>query len=160
MGTVKVSFVGLPGVGKTTIIKLLTGAPPPLEYRPTIGFDLGKISFGEHEVSLFDLAGHERFRTLWPQILKGSTLVILVTDSTPVNVLQSKKILEELKKIDGYRVIAIANKQDLPGAMKPNRVQDLLEVPTYGLVAIDPRERVKMYHILMKEFKKLALEVK
>jgi hypothetical protein len=46
-------------------------------------------------------------------------------------------------------VWAIANKQDLPGALAPSLVQRVLGVQTYGLVAIDPRYREVLYKILL-----------
>ena len=35
--------------------------------------------------------------------------------------------------------------------MKPEQVANLLGVPTYGMIAINPLRRVEMYHILRKE---------
>jgi signal recognition particle receptor subunit beta len=47
------------------------------------------------------------------------------------------------------KVIAVANKQDLPGSMRPESVQDLLGVPTVGMVAIDPKQRLNGYKIIV-----------
>ena len=47
------------------------------------------------------------------------------------------------------KVIAIANKQDLPGSMRPESVQDLLGVPTFGMVAIDPKQRLNGYKLIV-----------
>jgi hypothetical protein len=32
--------------------------------------------------------------------------------------------------------------------MKPESVQDLLGIPTYGMVAIDPKERIHGYRLI------------
>ncbi|NOR38880.1 MAG: hypothetical protein GQ580_04755, partial [Candidatus Thorarchaeota archaeon] len=46
-------------------------------------------------------------------------------------------------------VFALANKQDLPNAMKPEVVGKILGVPTYPMVAIDENRRDEMLSILM-----------
>ncbi len=54
------------------------------------------------------------------------------------------------------QIIIIANKQDLPGAMKPESVQDLLGSPTYGMVAIDPKQRVNGYRMIINELRNMC----
>jgi signal recognition particle receptor subunit beta len=79
----------------------------------------------------------------------------LVTDSTLENVLQSKDILEFLKEHDSLSdVVVIANKQDLPGALQPSIVQRLLNMKTFGLVAIDPNDRLKALDIIQKSLER------
>ena len=41
----KISFVGCPAVGKTTLVKLLSQKLINGRYIPTQGFDLGMVSF-------------------------------------------------------------------------------------------------------------------
>ena len=176
----KVAFVGLGGVGKSTIIRLLTDQRVQKSYKPTIGIDFGTIKMGECDVGLWDLAGQDRFRFMWPGFLRGSKLLFFVTDSSPQNVLKTKQLLEKIeghlecfknekrsgnipqKKYDklgfGYdsksvKIIVIANKQDLPGSMQPQQVENLLGRKTYPMVAIDPKKRVEMYWILQDMIK-------
>lgn len=150
--SVKVSFLGAPSVGKSTLIKLLSGQLPPLEYKPTIGLDFGSLQFGEHEVKLWDIGGQEAFKPFWNQYLNGSYLVCVVTDSTPQNVLQTKQLIEWLGRTQkNARVIALANKQDIDGHFNAKRVENVLQVPTYGITAIDPKQKEKLYYVLIKE---------
>jgi small GTP-binding protein len=114
--SVKVSFLGYPSVGKSTLIKLLSGYIPSLDYKPTIGLDFGSLQFGEHEVKLWDIGGQSAFQPFWNNYLNGSYLVFVVTDSTPQNVLQTKQLIEWLNRTQkGVRVVALANKQDIDG---------------------------------------------
>lgn len=159
MKYVKVVFLGLPSVGKTSIITLLSENRVVKSYNPTIGVDFGSVSIGECEVSLWDLAGQERFQFLWDDLIKGAKIIFAVSDSTPKNVLQTKKIIDEIRGKTDALIIGIANKQDLPGAMKPSQVESILKVPTYGMVAIDPRKRVKMYSILRQALEQTVLAV-
>ncbi|MFX1558399.1 MAG: hypothetical protein ACFFC9_14190, partial [Promethearchaeota archaeon] len=58
-------------------------------------------------------------------------------------------------------IIAIANKQDLlknDGRMEPNRIEDILQIRTYGLTAINPRERVRLMDIIRKELQQIAIK--
>jgi small GTP-binding protein len=157
--SVKVSFLGYPSVGKSTLIKLLSGYIPSLDYKPTIGLDFGSLQFGEHEVKLWDIGGQSAFQPFWNNYLNGSYLVFVVTDSTPQNVLQTKQLIEWLNRTQkGVRVVALANKQDIDGHFDAKRVANVLQVPTYGLVGIEPHQREKLQFILIKELLKATGE--
>ena len=56
----KVSIMGLPGVGKTTLIKLLSNQYIPRDYVPTVGIDFGDTKIGDCKVSLWDLGGQDQ----------------------------------------------------------------------------------------------------
>ncbi|MHA1277883.1 MAG: ADP-ribosylation factor-like protein [Candidatus Helarchaeota archaeon] len=157
--SVKVSFLGAPSVGKSTLIKLLSGEIPPLDYKPTIGLDFGSLQFGEHEVKLWDIGGQDAFKPFWDQYLNGSYLVFVVTDSTPQNVLQTKQLVEWVNRTQKRaRIVALANKQDIDGHFSAERVENVLHVTTYPITAIEPRERDKLHYILVKELLKATEE--
>ncbi len=150
--SIKVSFLGAPSVGKSTLIKLLSGQIPPLDYKPTIGLDFGSLKFGEHEVKLWDIGGQAAFQPFWNQYLNGTYLVFVVTDSTPQNVLQTKQLVDWVTRTQkNARIVAIANKQDIEGHFNAKRVENVLQIPTYGMTAIDIHQKEKLYYILIKE---------
>ena len=151
MVSVKVSFIGTPAVGKSTLMKLLAGTSPSLDYIPTMGLDFGSVKLGEHEIKLWDIGGQKQFESLWNSFLQGSYLTVVVTDSSPQNVLQSKRIVDMLVRKKNCRVIAIANKQDMEGHLNSKRVEDVLHVPTYPIVAIEENNQEKIKFILIKE---------
>lgn len=154
--SVKVSFLGAPAVGKSTLIKLLSGQTPiPLDYKPTIGLDFGSLQFGEHEVKLWDIGGQQAFQPFWNAYLNGSYLICVVTDSTPQNVLKTKQLIDWVNRTQkSARVVALANKQDIDGHLTAKRVENILQVPTYAVTAVDPQQREKLYYILVKELLK------
>ncbi len=158
--TLKVSIIGYGGVGKTTLVTLLNGGVPPTSYVPTIAIDIQKIEgarIGTYEVSTWDFAGQDRFRKLWELYFRGSRIILLVTDSTLENVLNSKDIIDLIRRKDiAAQLLAIANKQDLHGALSPQLVQRILGIKAYGMVAIDPNNREKALEII-KEALKLAV---
>ena len=153
---VKVALMGSGYAGKSTLIRLLTDnvsklKSSPQPYKPTAGMDCGTITLDETtKISLVEMGGQTHFEFLWPDLLKGSQMVVVVTESNPKAVLRTRQLLEKYKHhLDNVQVVAIANKQDIPGSMKPESVQDLLGVPTYGMVAIDPKQRINGYKLLV-----------
>ncbi|NWF95677.1 MAG: GTP-binding protein [Candidatus Thorarchaeota archaeon] len=150
---VKVAILGFAGVGKTTTLHLLRGETLPLVHDPTIGVSIKKLpeEVENANIVLWDLAGQSRFSILWAKMIANAQVVIIVTDSTLENVLRSKKLVTLVKEeVPDARIIGIANKQDLPTALTPERVGQILGIATYELVAIDISYRDRLIQIIRK----------
>ena len=80
----KIIFIGDVSVGKTSIINVLMGQKFNNEYEASIGVDFfsktikykGKII----KLQIWDSAGQEKFRSLIPNYIRGSSLVFIVYD--------------------------------------------------------------------------------
>lgn len=135
--TLKGSIIGYGGVGKTDILTLLNGGVPATTYVPPIAIDIQKIEnarIGTLEISTWDFTGQDRFHKLWELYLRGSRVIIIVTDSTLENVLNSKDIIDIICRKDiAASVLVIANKQESPGALPPNLIEKLLKAKTMGV---------------------------
>ncbi|MFW9887863.1 MAG: ADP-ribosylation factor-like protein, partial [Candidatus Thorarchaeota archaeon] len=150
---VKVAILGFAGVGKTTTLHLLRGETLPLVHDPTIGVSIKRLpeEVQNANIVLWDLAGQSRFSILWAKMIANAQVVVIVTDSTLENVLRSKKLVTLVKdEVPEAKVIGIANKQDLPTALTPERVGQILGIPTYELVAIDISYRDRLIQIIRK----------
>lgn len=143
----KISFVGAPAVGKSTIMKMLTNKLAGRQYMPTQGFDLGSISFKGFKLRMWDFGGQKAYlKHYLTQYIHGSDIVFIVTDSTPKNVLTTKELVAHARSLlpkDACNIYCLANKQDLSGQghMKPAQVKNVLHIPTFGISAIDPDQR-------------------
>lgn len=145
----KISIVGFSGVGKTTTTQLIKSEEIPLQHIPTITGEVATIKIGKLSFFLWDFAGQDQFDFLWEKFIRGSDAVLLMTDSTLENLEKSRYFLELVNKAVPYaRFAIIANKQDLPNAMKTGEIERLMGNKTYGFVAIETENRHKMIRII------------
>ncbi|MBY9007331.1 MAG: GTP-binding protein [Candidatus Lokiarchaeota archaeon] len=150
----KIAIVGFSRVGKTTIKQLIKADEIPIKYVPTISGDIVTIKIGELLFSLWDFAGQEQYRYLWKNYIKGSDAVLIITDSSPKNLKESKFFLELIKKEVPYsRSAIIGNKQDLKSALNPVEIEKIMGIKTYPMIANKPENRDKMINIIADIFK-------
>jgi len=160
---VKISFVGAPAVGKTTILKLLSEKTIDRTYIPTMGLDQKTVKFGKYRLKVWDFGGQKAYIKMYlPNYLKGSDIVFIVTDSTARNILTSRELIDYSREIvgDDCPIIAIANKQDLieaDGRMDADRVSNVLRVNTVGLTAIKRSERRRFLNYIKNELNKVLI---
>ena len=148
----KICIIGEGGVGKTSLLSLLQGRDVPQERIPTVGLDVEDSLLNGKNCSIWDLGGQKRFKFMWQDFLRGAGLAVIVCDSTEKNVEKTKEIYDRFERSLGTKIIAIANKQDLPGALTAQEVQKKLGgLKTYGMSAIRPELRQRMKEILEYE---------
>ncbi|MHA1149543.1 MAG: ADP-ribosylation factor-like protein [Promethearchaeota archaeon] len=148
----KICLLGDSNVGKSTLLSLLQGKDLNGERKPTIGLEIENSHLNGKKCAIWDLGGQERFKMMWQDFLRGAGLTVVVTDSTEENVQKTKNIVDRFFKHFSARVIAIANKQDLPGALSAKQVEEKLGgIKTYGMTALRPELRARMQQILEYE---------
>ena len=150
----KICILGLSSVGKSSLLSLLQGRDTSKEGDPTVGLEIEDSVLNGRKTSIWDFGGQERYRFMWQDFLRGAGLTVLVCDSTEENIEKTKEIYGKFSRYLSTKIIAIANKQDLPGAISADQVQKKLGVPTYGMSAIRMDLRGRIQRILEYEIDK------
>ena len=144
------SLVGYDGVGKTTIINLIRSKEIPIKPALQITGNIATLKIGSLNFILRDFTGEQDAGFLWNNFIRGSDLILLVTNSTLDNVENSRFFVKKIEEeIPNALVIVLGNKQDLEDTLKPQEIEDILELKTYGLIAIDTVNRDKLIQIIL-----------
>jgi len=145
----KISLVGFSGVGKTTITRLISAGLIPDTHIPTITGKISTIKIGKLVFHLWDFAGQEQFSYLWSDFIFGSDAVLLITDSSLENVEKSRYFIELIKEqTPNAHAAAIANKQDRDIALSVEKIEKILGIKAYPMIAIESTNRDKMVQIV------------
>lgn len=133
----KVLMIGLDNAGKTTILysfqaKGLTNTIAQTTI-PTVGFNIETIKVGNVTITVWDIGGQKKIRTLWgfyADDLSGLVYVIDIVDKG-----RWENAADELKKIldkdmdssgSRYPVLILANKIDMVPDSEMEEVQEAL----------------------------------
>jgi small GTP-binding protein len=168
LGEIKISIIGVGGVGKTTLLHLICGIDIDLEYIPTINVEITNYNGDGLDVPrsivFWDFAGQSNFRSLWKSLLDSTDIALLVLDSTFENLNTSKDIIQDIldKHYRDVLVIGIANKQDIPNRFTPQFCERILSeaereppIKVHGMEAINPVYREKILAILREAIKNI-----
>jgi len=118
MRRTKIIFTGDAGVGKTSIINAIMGQKFSPDYEPSIGVDFFSktLRYKENLIKLqiWDSAGQEKFRSLIPNYIRGSSLIFLVFEVTKKESFQHlNDWINFINSIDNGNIVLIGNKIDL-----------------------------------------------
>lgn len=114
----KIIFTGDIYVGKTSIINVLMGQKFNNDYEASIGVDFfsktikykGKII----KLQIWDSAGQEKFRSLIPNYIRGSSLVFVVYDISNKNSFNNvNSWVNFVNNIENSNIVIVGNKIDL-----------------------------------------------
>jgi len=127
----KLLMVGLDGAGKTTILyRLQLGEV--VSTAPTVGFYVESLTYKKLRITVWDVGGQDKVRSLWKRYFKGTDGIVYVVDSAAPNRLQESK--EELWKIlndeelTGAKLLIYANKQDDASAIPINKLTEAFDL--------------------------------
>lgn len=127
----RVVMLGLDFAGKSTLLyKLKSGQA--VETCPTVGFNVESlqtpcgVSF-----TLWDVGGQDSLRASWPNYLEDINTLIFVLDSADMaRLAEAMAALEEAlshPSMAGIPVLLLANKQEVPGALAPAELGEMLQ---------------------------------
>jgi len=122
-------MLGLDAAGKTTVLyKLKLG--DNLTPLPTIGFNVESVEYHNLILTIWDVGGQDKIRTLWNHYFDGTQGLIYVVDSNDVDRLAEAR--EELYKLlddprlRDVKLLVYCNKQDLPNSISPSKMAEEL----------------------------------
>jgi len=127
----RVLLLGLDSAGKTTILYSLK-CGEPVKTVPTIGFNIEQVNYRGLELNIWDVGGQDKLRDLWRHYYPGTNGIIFVVDSADKTRLSTAKeelhLLMNEHELQYATLVVVANKQDLPNALKKDEVAKALEL--------------------------------
>lgn len=143
----KILVTGPFDAGKSTFVHALsTRAISVDRLGTTIAMDHGHVDHKGFSADIFGTPGQERFDPII-KLLSGESMgVFLVVDSTnPSDFVRAKHMLD-ITKSYGLPYVIIANKQDLPGALKPEEIREHFHLPDdVPIVPVIAKEKKGVY---------------
>jgi small GTP-binding protein len=150
----KILVTGPFDAGKTTFVHALsTRAISVDRLGTTIAMDHGHVDYKGFSADIFGTPGQERFDPII-KLLSGESMgVFLVVDSTnPSDFVRAKHMLD-ITKSYGLPYVLVANKQDLPGALRLEEIREQFhlpeEVPVVAVVAKDKKGVFEAFEVLI-----------
>jgi len=134
----RILMVGLDNAGKTTLLyKLKLG--DVVTTIPTIGFNVESVEYKKVSFTVWDVGGQDKIRPLWRHYYQNTQGIVFVVDSNDRE--RVSEAADELRKmlteeaLSDAVILVLANKQDMPHAMKVPEITDKL-----GLHSIDNKK--------------------
>jgi ADP-ribosylation factor-like protein 2 len=98
---------------------------------PTVGFNIKTIQVDDLKVNVWDVGGQKSIRTFWRNYFDTTDGLVWVIDSSDRERLIDCRnelggLLKE-ERLSGASLLVVANKQDLPGALSPGEIADILD---------------------------------
>ena len=122
---------GLDNAGKTTIIKRLNGEDIN-SVAPTLGFKISTFSYDPYTLNIWDVGGQKSLRSYWKNYFESTDGLVWVVDCADSQKLDTccNELHELLKeeRLSGATLLVLANKQDLPGALSSDQIEQKLNL--------------------------------
>eukprot|EP00967_Tisochrysis_lutea_P090364 scaffold129256_cov30-Tisochrysis_lutea.AAC.1 len=125
----RVLMLGLDAAGKTcTLYKLKLGEV--VTSIPTVGFNVETVNYRNLAMTIWDVGGQDKIRSLWRYYYENSDALIFIVDSNdPSRFAEARDEMHRVLSDDLLRnavVLVLANKQDMPRAQPTNKVADAM----------------------------------
>lgn len=132
-------ILGLDNAGKTAVLYALHLGEAITYTIPTIGFNVEEVDIGHVSIKMWDIGGQTKLRALWPHYFGQTDGVVFVVDSADIDRMETAKTelhaLMSHKELTGKPFLILANKQDLPNALRKEQIVDALELASVTWLA-------------------------
>ncbi|KAK0081109.1 hypothetical protein PV325_012785 [Microctonus aethiopoides] len=132
----RVLLLGLDGAGKTSVMNQAVAADT-LEFyqvppKPTDGFAVYRLRKGDYTFNIWEFGGADKTREHWNNFLQDTDLLMFMVDAGDANKLflavsTLKQLLGD-PRMDNVPILVVANKQDVPNALKLDQVKEALDL--------------------------------
>ncbi|KAF2102672.1 ARF/SAR superfamily [Rhizodiscina lignyota] len=124
-------MLGLDAAGKTTILYNLK-LEQDVTTIPTVGFNVETVTYKNTKFNVWDVGGQDKIRPLWRHYFSGTQGLVFVIDSNDRDRLDEARtelarIIQDREMKDAL-LLVFANKQDIPGAMRPDELSRRLKL--------------------------------
>ncbi len=125
----RIMVTGPFNAGKSTVVKALCEKSISIDRMgTTVAFDYGSVNITGIEAEVFGTPGQERFEFIFRIFAREVSGVLLVVDATrPEDFERATHMLELIGPRIPY--VVLANKSDLPGALKPEAIARKMDIP-------------------------------
>lgn len=127
----RILILGLDNAGKTTILKKFSGEEIDT-ISPTLGFNIKTLEHRGFKLNCWDVGGQKSLRSYWRNYFEQTDGILWVVDSADRRRLQDccKELNEILveERLFGATLLVLANKQDLPGALRSQEIEEVLDL--------------------------------
>lgn len=99
---------------------------------PTVGFNVETVQIERVKFNVWDVGGQDKIRPLWRHYYTGTQGLIFVVDSSDrARIEEARQELNNVlgnEEMKGALLLIFANKQDVPGAMKPDEITEKMKL--------------------------------
>ena len=108
-----------------------------------------KVTKGKVTMKFWDIGGQPRFRSMWERYCRGVNVLVFVVDAADHEKIDAARnelrSLLEKPQLSNIPVLVLGNKNDLPGALTVEQLNDQLALATFSA-----RREIACYSISAK----------
>ena len=155
MSRQKIIFTGDSGVGKTSIINSIMGQKFSPEYEPSIGVDFFSKTIRYKgrliKLQIWDSAGQEKFRSLIPNYIRGSSLIFLIFAIDNKESFQHlNEWIDFILNVENGNIVIVGNKIDLKDSRQVTKeeAEKFCQEKKYEYFEVSAKERTNIDTLL------------
>lgn len=113
----------------------ITTEDKQIKSETTVAMDFGRFTMSDRMLHLFGTPGQPRFEFMWEILAKEMDGFVLLIESTkPESFDQAQRLINLFTRLSPVPFVVAANKQDIPGAIRPHQVRAALDLSPEILV--------------------------